>query len=81
MEMKMKQLMRLSDANDRTVMQVAARVAAEMELRGLPDLSFKQGYKVGFLAALQDEQFGPGQVWDDDEIKELHQELDRRFAA
>ena len=79
--MKMKQLMLLADADDRTVIKVAARVAAEMELRGLPDLSFKQGYKAGFLAALQDEQIGPGQVWDDDEIKELHMELDRRFAA
>ena len=79
--MKMKRLMLLGDADDRTVIKVAARVMAEVELRGLPDLSFKQGYKAGFLAALQDEQIGPGQVWDHDEIKELHRELDRRFAA
>ena len=79
--MKMKQLMLLSDADDRTVIKVAAKVAAEMELRGLPDLSFKQGYKAGFLAALQDEQIGPGQVWSKVEINELYRELDRRFAA
>ena len=79
--MKMKRLMLLGDADDRTVIKLAARVVAEMELRGLPDLSFKQGYKAGFLAALQDEQIGPGQVWDHDEIMELHRELDRRFAA
>ena len=79
--MKMKRLMLLSDADDRTLIKAAARIAAEMELRGLPDLPFKQGYKAGFLSALRDEDYGPGQVWDQDEIKDLYEELDRRFAA
>ena len=60
---------------------LAARVQQEMELRGLPDISFKQGYKAGFLAALRDGDFGPGQVWSDSEVKDLYKELDRRFAA
>ncbi len=67
--------------DNNALMLLAARVQQEMELRGLPDISFKQGYKAGFLSALRDEDYGPGQVWDQEEIKDLYAELDRRFAA
>lgn len=71
----------MSEADDNTLLQMARRMVKELELRGLPDLSFKQGYKAGFLAALRDENLGPGHVWNQKEVRELFKELDRRFAA
>ena len=71
----------ISDMQDAALLQMAARVQEEIELRGLPDRSFQQGYKAGFLAALCDQDYGPGQVWSHEERKGLFQELDRRFAA
>ena len=79
--MKRERLMSLRDTDDKTLLRHAARLSEELEWRGLPDLSFKQGYKAGFLAALQDDQFGPGQVWSKKEVKKLHKELERRFTA
>ena len=64
-----------------SLMRIAGHVQREIELRGLPDVSFKQGYKAGFIAALRDEDIGPGQVWTQNESAELFKELDRRFAA
>ena len=71
----------IKEMNDLTLMRLAKEVQEAMELRGLPDHSFKQGYKAGFLAALCDEDIGPGQVWSREEAQELYQELERRFAA
>ncbi|MBU4599115.1 MAG: hypothetical protein KKA46_14985 [Proteobacteria bacterium] len=71
----------VSDLNDSTLLALAGRVGQELELRGLPDVSFKQGYKAGFLAALRDENLGLCQVWEASEIEALYQDLERRFAA
>ena len=71
----------IRDMRDAALLQMAATVQEEIELRGLPDRSFKQGYKAGFLAALCDQDYGPGQVWSHEEREGLFQELDRRFAA
>ena len=71
----------VSDMNDHTISKLAERVCEELELRGLPDASFRQGYKASFLAALRDDRIGPGQVWNEEEAKRLRNELDRRFAA
>lgn len=71
----------IGQLDDATLIQVAGRVADELELRGLPDVSFKQGYKAGFLAALRDGDIGPGQVWGQDRAEGLFTELERRFAA
>lgn len=79
--MSQKEVFLVSELNDQNLMTLAGRVVQEMELRGLPDVSFKQGYKAGFLAALRDENLGPGQVWEASEIEALYQDLERRFAA
>ena len=71
----------VTEMNDRALSKLAKRIARELDMRGLPDVSFKQGYKAGFLAALCDEDYGPGQVWSHEESEELFRELDRRFAA
>ena len=63
------------------LLQVAGRVCEELELRGLPDVSFKQGYKAGFLAALRDSEFDPGHVGSLEHAKALYAELEQRFAA
>ena len=71
----------IGELDDATLSRMAKRVSKEMELRGLPDVSFKQRYKAGFLAALRDENIGPGQVWSHEEVNDLFRELERRFAA
>jgi hypothetical protein len=71
----------IGQLDDATLLQMAARVCEELELRGLPDVSFKQGYKAGFLAALRDSEFGPGQVLSLEQAKGLYAELEQRFAA
>ena len=60
--------------------RLAAAVTAELEKRRLRDDSYVQGYKAGFLAALCDENWGPGQVWTDEEAAELFAELDKSFT-
>ena len=60
--MGQKEFCLIGQLDDATLLQMAGRVCEELELRGLPDVSFKQGYKAGFLAALRDSEFGPGQV-------------------
>jgi len=79
--MSEKEFCLVSDLNDQTLLALAGQLVQELDLRGLPDVSFKQGYKAGFLAALRDENLGPGQVWEAQEIEELYQDLERRFAA
>lgn len=79
--MSQKEFCLVSELNDQNLLALAGQLAQELELRGLPDVSFKQGYKAGFLAALRDENLGPGQVWEASEIEELYQDLERRFAA
>jgi len=61
--------------------RLAATVTAELEDRRLRDDSYVAGYKAGFLAALRDENWGPGQFWTDEETEELFAELDRPFVA
>lgn len=63
------------------LLQLAAEVQAEIELRGLPDFSFKQGYKAGFLAAMRDRQLGSGQPWSPEQTQALNAEIERRFSA
>ncbi len=61
--------------------RLAAAVATELEQRRLRDDSYVLGYKAGFLAALRDENWGPGQVWTDEEAEGLLLELEQLFPA
>lgn len=67
--------------DDNRLTRLAATVADELESRGLRNVSYVDGYKAGFIAALRDENYGPGQVWLDEEAAELFKELDGRFIA
>lgn len=71
----------IDEMQDSALMQLAAEMQAEIELRGLPDLSFKQGYKAGFVAALRDKAKSTGQPWSPEQTQALHAEIERRFAA
>jgi len=71
----------IGEMRDAALLQLAAEVQAEIELRGLPDLSFKQGYKAGFVAAMCDKAKSMGQPWSHEETKAIHPEIERRFAA
>lgn len=71
----------ISDMDDATLLAAAGRMSQELELRGLPDVSFKEGYKRGFLAALKDREIGLGQVWSPELGRRLCCELERRFGA
>lgn len=71
----------IEEMNDAALLRLASQVNQALELRGLPDVSFKEGFKAGFLAALRDENWGPGQVWTDEEAAELFAELERQFVG
>ena len=71
----------IKNLNDEALLDLAAGVVEELELRGLPDVSYKEGYKRGFLYALRDSDLGPGQVWEEDEVVTLFQELERLFSC
>ena len=59
---------------------LAVDVVGELETRDLSDPSYIEGYKAGFIAALRDENWGPGQVWTDEEKAELFKEIERWFG-
>lgn len=71
----------LSGLDNLKLTRLATAVAAELEQRRLRDDSYVLGYKAGFLAALRDENWGPGQVWTDEEAEGLLIELEQLFPA
>jgi hypothetical protein len=75
------QIEAIEELNDAALLRLAFQVNQALELRGLPDVSFKEGFKAGFIAALRDENWGPGQVWTDEEAAELFAELERQFVG
>ncbi|MBU0516840.1 MAG: hypothetical protein KJ621_18965 [Proteobacteria bacterium] len=47
---------------------------------GLRSTSYVTGFKDGFIAALRDENFGPGHTWTEKEQADLFEEIDRWFG-